>query len=184
MTTAMSLDAIAAAASALAGALNGQATLTRWPNGVGPMIIEDAYRIQDRTHAILAHKIAGWKVGWTTRNLQQANGVSEPMAGRVPLATVVSSGAAVHEVRPANLKCEAEWVFRLARALPSRDNEYSKQDLMAAIDLVYPAIEIVRSRISDPRIAGRLGSSPTMAPMRGLCWERQSKLGTRLIASA
>jgi 2-keto-4-pentenoate hydratase len=153
----MSLNTIELAAHALAGAIRDDTALTGWPDGVGPTTIDDAYRIQERTHAILARKNAGWKVGWTTSKLQEANGVGAPMAGRVPSATVVSSGAAVREVRPANLRCEAELAFRLAVALPARVAEYSERDLMSAIGLVYPAIEIVGCRFLDPRVAGIFG---------------------------
>ena len=157
MVSELCFDALARASRTLADAIRDGKTLTGWPDGASPMTIDDAYRIQDRTHDMLARKQAGWKVGWTTHKLQEANGVSHPMAGRVPSATVVSSGATVCELRPANLKCEAELAFRLACALPSRDAPYSAQELTAAIDLVYPAIEVVGSRFVDPRVAGPFG---------------------------
>jgi len=153
----LSFDAVVLASIALADAIRDNKALTDWPHGTSPMTIDDAYRIQDQTHKMLAREQAGWKVGWTTRKLQEANGVSEPMSGRVPSATVVPSGTTVREQRPANLKCEAELAFWLAYAMPPRVTPYSEQDLAAAIDLVCPAIEIVGSRFVDPRVAGRFG---------------------------
>ncbi|MGY3533941.1 2-keto-4-pentenoate hydratase [Bradyrhizobium sp. USDA 4452] len=151
----MSSDALSLAAAALSGAIRSGTTLTGWPESIAPSTIDDAYRIQERVHSSLARALAGWKVGWTTRSLQDANGVSEPMTGRVPSETMVFSGATVRELRPANLKCEAELAFRLARALPPRNEPYSEQELADAIDVIFPAIEIVGSRFLDPPAAGR-----------------------------
>ncbi len=175
--SALSFDAVVLASIALADAIRDDKTLIGWPDGANPVTIDDAYRIQNQTHKILAREQAGWKVGWTTRKLQEANGVSEPMAGRVPSATVVPSGTMVREPRFANLKCEAELVFRFAYALPARKAPYSERELTAARPL----------KSSDPALSIRaerdgLALLPTTARTQGSCWARRSRPGTRSIA--
>jgi len=153
----LSLEEISRASAALVNAVRHGKTLAGWPGGEGPASIDDAYLIQRLTHETLDRKLAGWKVGWTTRKLQEMNGVREPMVGRIPAETVVFSGSTVKELRLANLKCEAELAFRLACDLPPRPGPYSEQELWEAIDVVYPAIEIVGSRFVGPAAAGKFG---------------------------
>jgi 2-keto-4-pentenoate hydratase len=153
----LSREQISTASAALVNAVRHGITLTGWPNDNDPASIDDAYLIQHLTHETLGRKQAGWKVGWTTRKLQKANGVQEPMVGRIPAETVVHSGSTVRELRPGSLKCEAELAFRLARDLPARPRPYSEMELIGAIHVVYPAIEIVGSRFVSSDLAGRFG---------------------------
>jgi len=49
--------------------------------------LDDAYRIQDALHRVMAEagrgEIAGWKIALTSRAMQQMTGVDQPAAGAI-----------------------------------------------------------------------------------------------------
>ena len=59
--------------------------------------LDDAYRIQDALHRLLAAagrgEIAGWKIALTSKAMQQMTGVDQPAAGAIFSTTVHSSPA-------------------------------------------------------------------------------------------
>jgi hypothetical protein len=181
--TKLSREQISTASAALVNAVRHGKTLTGWPNDNGPASIDDAYLIQHLTHETLGRKQAGWKVGWTTRKLQEANGVREPMVGRIPAETVVRSGSTVRELRPGSLKCEAELAFRLARDLPARPRPYSEMELKVPSTLSIPRLRSLGRALLAPTSQDDSELWRTTAPMRGWCSERRSKLGESWIVS-
>src|SRR6186997_2506319 len=61
--------------------------------------LDDAYRIQDALHRLLAAagrgEIAGWKIALTSKAMQQMTGVDQPAAGAIFSTTIHSSPARV-----------------------------------------------------------------------------------------
>jgi len=61
--------------------------------------LDDAYRIQDALHGLLAKAgrghIAGWKIALTSKAMQQMTGVDQPAAGAIFSAGVQRSPATV-----------------------------------------------------------------------------------------
>lgn len=151
----MSAMNVTLAAQALAEAFRSGLPLERWPGGGQMDDVETAYKVQDALHREMGWAIGGWKVGWTSERLQRQNGVAEPMAGRVPLAGLLASGATVPVPFPDTLKCEAEFAFQLATSLPARRPPYTAEEVLEAVGDVHIAIEVVGSRLAAPGTFGR-----------------------------
>lgn len=118
------------------------------------MSVQDAYEIQDlqlRSHLAAGRVLAGRKVGLTSPAMQKQLGVDSPDFGfffedmihyddaRIPAAAFISP------------KVEPEFGFVLKTRLQGPG--VTLQDAIDAIDSVYPAIEIIDSRIADWDIA-------------------------------
>jgi 2-keto-4-pentenoate hydratase len=116
----------------------------RWlealPEGARPTNETEAYAIQDLVARRLG-PIVGWKVGSAT--LQ-----SEPFR-----ASIHASTARVEDRHlPADMfhviGVEAEMVYRFARDLLPRATPYTRDEVLAAVASMHPAIEIVDTRFS------------------------------------
>jgi 2-keto-4-pentenoate hydratase len=119
---------------------------------VAPASLEEAYAIQDRVTALSGERIVGFKIGSTSVEAQRTLGTDQPGSGPL-LARYVRSSPARLALVPDQMPCvEGEFAFRLGRDLPSRAEPYVRDDLVAALDAVSGAIEVVGSRI-----AGGLG---------------------------
>ena len=108
------------------------------------LTIEQAYAVQlgviDRRVAA-GEKHIGWKVGLTSVAIQQQFAVHEPVFGCI-LATVPSG----HVFAPSDLiqpGFENELCMRIARDLPAT---VSLDEARAAVDAVYPSLEIIETR--------------------------------------
>jgi len=108
------------------------------------LTIPEAYAVQlaliDRRVAA-GEKHIGWKVGLTSVAIQQQFGFHEPVFGCI-LETVASG----HVFAPADLIApgfENELCMRIGRDLPSA---ITLDEARAAIDVVYPSLEIIETR--------------------------------------
>jgi 2-keto-4-pentenoate hydratase len=113
--------------------------------------LDDAYRIQlalmDRRCAQGERQI-GWKVGLTSRTIQEQFGFHEPAFGCI-LETRPSGHmfAAGELIRPG---FETELCMRLSKPLAG---EVSPQEVRAAVAAVYPSFEITETRGDPGQIA-------------------------------
>src|SRR4051812_457483 len=116
----------------------------RWldalPDGAQPASETEAYAIQDMVARRLG-PIVGWKVGSATL-------YSEPFRAPIHEATL-----RIEDPRlPADLfhviGVEAEIVYRFARDLPPRATPYARDEVLAAVGSMHPAVEIVDTRFS------------------------------------
>jgi 2-keto-4-pentenoate hydratase len=113
--------------------------------------LDEAYRIQlaliDRRCAQGERQI-GWKVGLTSRAIQEQFGFHEPAFGCI-LETRPSGHmfAAGELIRPG---FETELCMRLARPLAG---EVSPEEVRAAVAMVYPSFEITETRGDPGQIA-------------------------------
>lgn len=111
------------------------------------MTLDDAYAIQTR---LMEHKqaagrrIIGWKIGLTSRVMQDALGIDTPDSGVLYDDMWFDSGAVVPKKRFIQPRIEAEIAFVLKAPLAG---EVTRDDVMAATDYVVPAIEILDTRI-------------------------------------
>lgn len=110
----------------------------------GKLSLDQAYRIQ---LGIVARRVAegeqqiGWKVGLTARAIQQQFGFHEPVFGCILHQT--PSG---HVFKPSDLinpGFENELCMRLGRDL---SGQISMEEARAAVDVVYPSLEIIETR--------------------------------------
>ena len=114
---------------------------------------EDAYEI---AADIIGHKmgdgrrIVGHKVGVTSEAAQKALGIDTPSFGIILDDMTVRDGGRVRMSGLIQPKVEAEIGFRLREGLKGPD--VTAADVLAATEYVFPALEIVDSRIVDWKV--------------------------------
>jgi 2-keto-4-pentenoate hydratase len=113
-----------------------------------PATLEDAYGIQRAVTEHWDDEIAGWKVGATALQVQKLFGIAEPAYGPVFRKTVYQSPAQVPARSFHHLMLESEFAFRFGKDLPARARPYSRQEIVAAVDALIPAFEIVSPRFN------------------------------------
>ena len=117
------------------------------------MGMDDAYAIQNEIYrAKLAEgrRVVGWKIGLTSRAMQDALNIDIPDSGILFDDMLFASGATVPAGRFIQPRVEAEIAFVMSSALGGTD--VSRDDVLAATDYVAPALEILDTRIQrvDP----------------------------------
>jgi 2-keto-4-pentenoate hydratase len=100
----------------------------------------DAWQRQGR-------RLAGHKIGLTSKAVQSQLGVDEPDFGTLFDDMVLLDGAVVAPGRVMQPRLEAEIAFRLGADL--RGDDVTPEQVIAATDFVCPALEICGSRIAD-----------------------------------
>jgi 2-keto-4-pentenoate hydratase len=113
----------------------------------------DGYAVQkELTRLLLADgdRVAGYKVGLTSKPMQKLIGVDSPDYGPVLASTLHTDGATVSLSKFIAPKVEAEIVFVLGDSL--RGPGVTVDDARAAISGAVAGMEIVDSRIADWRI--------------------------------
>lgn len=118
------------------------------------MTMDDAYAVQA---AFVARKMAagrarvGWKIGLTSRAMQDALKIETPDSGVLLNDMVFEHGTTVPAGRFIQPRVEAEIAFVMKSALAGSD--CSRADVIAATDYVTPALEILDTRIvrADPQ---------------------------------
>jgi 2-keto-4-pentenoate hydratase len=85
-------------------------------------------------------KIVGYKVGCTSRAIQEQLGVNEPIFGRLFDTDCHPSGSRLSAARYANLAVEGELAVRISRDLPGEPR--SANAYREAIAEVFPVIEL------------------------------------------
>ncbi len=115
--------------------------------------LADGYAVQEHLVRMLladGERIAGYKVGLTSKPMQQMVGVSSPDYGPVLASTVYASGAEVPLDRFIQPRIEAEIVFVLGERLAGPG--VSVADAARATAGVAASVEIIDSRIVGWRI--------------------------------
>lgn len=124
----------------------------RWPQ----MTIADAYAVQrvnlDRRLASRGMngsppRHVGWKIGITSRVVQEWLGVSEPDFGGLLCDMDVPNGGDISISRFLQPRVEGEVAFVLGKSLVGPG--VTSAQVIAAIDFVLPTIEIIDSRVID-----------------------------------
>src|SRR5437763_16122239 len=91
--------------------------------GVRAAPLDDAYRIQDTLHRLMAEagrgEIAGWKIALTSKAMQQMTGVDQPAGGAIFSKVVHASPARVDVTAYHHLGPEFEGAVRLGEASPA-----------------------------------------------------------------
>ncbi|MCA3449500.1 MAG: 2-oxo-hepta-3-ene-1,7-dioic acid hydratase [Rhodobacter sp.] len=117
------------------------------------MTLDDAYAVQS---AFVALKQAagasriGWKIGLTSRAMQQALAIDTPDSGVLLDDMIFQDGATVPPGRFIQPRIEAEIAFVMKAPLAGQ--AVRRADVLAAADHVAPALEILDTRIlrADP----------------------------------
>lgn len=117
--------------------------------------VDDAYAVQ-REYVRLqmqarGTRAIGYKIGLTTKRMQEMCGIDSPIAGIVLQDRVHASGVSLNATAYGRMGLEFEIAMRLGRDLAPGDGAPGLADVAAAIDAVCPAIEIIDDRRADYR---------------------------------
>jgi 2-keto-4-pentenoate hydratase len=113
-----------------------------------PPAIEEGYRLQRAATQLWGDEVAGWKVGATAKRMQEFWRVSEPLYGPIFRNTVFRSPASVPARDFRQPMLESEFAFRFGADLPPRARPYAREEIVAAVDALVPAFEIISSRVA------------------------------------
>ena len=92
---------------------------------------------------------AGYKIGLTSKRMQEMCGIDSPIAGVVLDDRVHGSGASLSAAAYGRIGLEFEIAVRIGRDLVARRAPLTLEEVAAAVDAVCPAIEIVDDRNAD-----------------------------------
>lgn len=112
------------------------------------MTVEDAYAVQGvwATKMIESgRRVAGHKIGLTSRAMQAATGISEPDYGVIFDDAVFDSGSVIPHDRYSSVRVEVELAFVLGADIGG--GRTTLFDVLGATEYVVPALEILDSRI-------------------------------------
>lgn len=114
--------------------------------------LDDAYAIQSAHMAqklLQGRHIIGWKIGLTSKVMQEALGIDTPDSGVIYDDMDFADGAAVPAGRFIQPRIETEIAFVMKAPL---EGNVTREDVLAATAYVNPAIEILDTRIlrADP----------------------------------
>lgn len=110
------------------------------------MTLDDAYAIQTAQLEKKQHRhaIIGWKIGLTSKVMQEALGIDTPDSGVLYDYMRFDSGVVIPEGHFIQPRIEAEIAFVMKAPL---EGEVTREDVLAATDYVAPAVEILDTRI-------------------------------------
>lgn len=118
------------------------------PDHLRPHSLAEGYAIQDAMVASARQPVSGWKIAATSKAGQEHIGVTEPLAGRLFADFMLKSDAHL-EADPMLMRVmEAEFAFRMGRALPPRAEEYRIAEVCAAVEALHLAIEVPDARFN------------------------------------
>ncbi|MBL8671747.1 MAG: hypothetical protein JNK11_13910 [Alphaproteobacteria bacterium] len=116
------------------------------PDGMLPTTFDEAYRAQEIAVALMKEPIAGYKIGGTSVAIQKEMKLDGPFRGAM-LAPRCHKDGAVVPAPEGLLGVETEFAFRLSRDLPPRERPYGRDDVVAVVETMHPAFEIVGQRL-------------------------------------
>lgn len=113
-----------------------------------PSTMEEAYAIQACIASLSGQRIRGFKIGSTSAEAQLLLGTDRPGSGPLLDGFIHESPAKV-ALTPQHMPAvEAEFAYRLGRNLPPKSTPYTRDDVIAAVAALAPAIEVVGSRFA------------------------------------
>jgi len=139
------------AAAAFVRARLSAGSLTEYP-GVQPADLESAYRCQDAAIALWGEEIIGWKVGWIPAPLSDTYGSQRlvgPIFRRGLQRALDSRSRDVPVFAGGFAAVEAEFVFELARDVPTNVPEWNAESARRFVKGMYIGIEIASSPLQN-----------------------------------
>lgn len=132
------------------------------PVDLRPTTLDEAYFIQDRM-SWAYETIGGWKVGAGTPD-------ATPAFAPMPAMWVTCSGCEMRGMTHRYRGVEAEIAFHMGSDLPPRENPYTREEVLAAIESMHPAIEVLETALVDPAKATKLTSVADLAMHGGFVY--------------
>jgi 2-keto-4-pentenoate hydratase len=149
----LTTETIDATARAYMEARRSRATYRPLDAGVRSRPLDEAYRIQDHLHRLMADaglgEIAGWKIALTSKAMQQMTGVDQPAAGAIFSKVVHPSPARVDVAAYHHLGVEFEVAVRLSDDLPASGAPWTRASVAGRVDACMPAFELVEDGNAD-----------------------------------
>jgi 2-keto-4-pentenoate hydratase len=145
----MEAESVLAAAQAIATARRSRVPLGPLPVQLQPQDEAAGYEIQHEVHWLLAEHVgdfAGYKIGCTSKVMQDYLRIPHPCAGGIFAQGIHQSGAALRGADFVRVGVECEIAIRLARDLLPLDAPFTIQRVLEAVGECHPAIEIVDDR--------------------------------------
>ena len=116
------------------------------PAEIQPAMEDEAFFVQDAMMEAYG-SIGGWKIG--------ARGPEAvPFFAPMPRAWMAEGGG-LYKGASRLFGVEAEVAFCIGIDLPARDETYTREDVLAAVESCHPAIEILESAFVDPLAVAR-----------------------------
>src|SRR5689334_16468824 len=143
------MDRIVAAAQIIATNRRNRVGLNALPPDVGAKDEAEGYRGQPALHDLMlpeSGSLSGYKIGCTSKVMQQYLDIPHPCGGGVFARGVHESGVSVRAADFVRVGVECEIAVRLARELLPSEEPFTAEWVMEAIEAYMPAIEIVDDR--------------------------------------
>ncbi len=134
------------AANMLADARRTKVPIPDLPAEMRPTNVQEAYAVQEMLSESYG-RVGGWKIGAPSAE-------AEPMFAPMPEIWIAEGGALIRAKRYRGL--EAEVAFLLGEDLPAREQAYTREEVLGAVESCHPAIEVLDSGLADPTKAERL----------------------------
>jgi len=123
--------------------------LRGFPESCRPQDLADGYQIQAAFAEEWELPVAGFKIGCTAKEQQEFLGVDGPFYGRVFAPFLRESPTELSAGAFQMLGLEGEFAFRIKAAIKPRKAPYTREEVEAKVGALYPAIELVDSRLED-----------------------------------
>jgi 2-keto-4-pentenoate hydratase len=143
------MDRIVEAAKIIATSRRNRAALKALPPEVAPRDEADGYRVQRVVHDLLLPStgpLVGYKIGCTSKVMQEYLDISHPCGGGVFARGVHDSGVRLRAADFVRVGVECEIAVRLARDLAPSEEPFTAEWVMEAIEAYMPAVEVVDDR--------------------------------------
>jgi len=146
----MSID-LQKAASSLVSDHAQKRNLVPFARDWGAVDLAGAYAIQsafvEKMHSAQGRRV-GYKIGLTSKRMQQMCSIDHPVAGVVLESRLMRSGVNLRLSDFVRVGIEFEICVRLGQSLTPRDKHYELADVASAVDAVAPAFEVIDDRNS------------------------------------
>jgi 2-keto-4-pentenoate hydratase len=148
---------ILSAASTIAAARRSRTPLKPLSGDAAPRTEAEGYLIQEALRDLLAADFGasvGYKIGCTSKVMQEYLDIPHPCGGSVFTKGVHASGASLRHQDFVRVGVECEIAVRLASGLPPSQAPFTADTVAHAIEAYLPAIEIVDDRYSHWQTMG------------------------------
>jgi 2-keto-4-pentenoate hydratase len=145
----MTPEGVAQAVAAMLQARRDMRPLAGLPEAGRPASFDEAYLIQDAFVVASGLGVGGWKVGCTSDVAQKMLNVAEPFFGPVFSQLITRSPAEMAAGGFHMLALECEFAFRFGRDLPVKEVPPDREAIIAAVQTLIPAIEVISTRLDD-----------------------------------
>jgi 2-oxo-3-hexenedioate decarboxylase/2-keto-4-pentenoate hydratase len=151
------MDKILAAAKFIATARRSRAPLAALPSDIVPTDEAEGYQVQRALHDLMRPQLGslvGYKIGCTSKVMQEYLDIPHPCGGGVFEKGVHDSGAKLSAADYVRVGVECEIAVKLARDLLPPEQPFTAEWMGEAVEAYYPAIEIVDDRYVKWETAG------------------------------